>query len=165
MKSLSNVLNVTLPLLSPVIWLPTLTTTRFPRIGTLNVHTKYIKITQDSVRAMDLWDQGEGLLCGMKFKISILLDYHVSACHTENGQWKHRTESQMAAYFTQNGISFTQDRQILWNLLHARTSKTCSRLRPRRIRADFFLRDISTTLGCYIVVGNDEFAHRKYRYT
>jgi hypothetical protein len=77
-------------------------------------------------------------------------------------------ESQMAAFLKENKISFKQDRE---NTLSFSTcpaapiplpSETAEK--PRSVRPDFFLDEISTLLGCYILIGNDEFAHRRYRY-
>jgi hypothetical protein len=119
-----------------------------------------------NVRTLKLAGPGTAPECGVKCKTAALLDYHISAIHVENGNLKHQSEQQMAAMFKREGILFDHDRQ---NTLTFATCTTMSPLpsensnKPRSLRVDFYLTDISVKLGIRIFVGNDEFSHQRYR--
>ena len=76
-------------------------------------------------------------------------------------------EGRMAEFFTKQGISFTRDRMNTLSfatcpskdLFPSENSTT-----PRSVRPDFYLDVMSVQVGCNILVGNDEFAHRRYRF-
>ena len=118
-----------------------------------------------NVRELVLAGPGTAPECGVRCKTAAELDYHISAIHVENGNWKHRSEQQMAAMFKRENILFDQDRE---NTL---TFATCPGMnplpsaakKPRSLRVDFYLIELSVKLGIRIFVGNDEFAHQRYR--
>jgi uncharacterized C2H2 Zn-finger protein len=104
-----------------------------------------------------------GLLCGQKFKCQARLDYHISYSPTVYGVEKRQSEEQMAVFLKDNGILFDRDRD---NTLHFNHCQIDPNPHPKankaRIRPDFYLTDMSVELGCHILIGNDEFQHRRY---
>lgn len=84
---------------------------------------------------------------------------HIQKCHTVEGlQQKFYSEEQMATFFTQKGILFDRDFENTIHFSH------CPQLQLPGVRSrpDFYLTELSAQLETTILVGNDEFAHRRY---
>jgi hypothetical protein len=71
---------------------------------------------------------------------------------------KFQSEAKLAAFLTTNNIAFDRDWANRINF------KTCDNIQGGHAsaRPDFYLPEWSARLGCVVLIGNDEFAHRKY---
>ena len=101
------------------------------------------------------------ITCNKRFPHRLALDYHIQASHTEEGlRGRLHSEQRMATFFDREGILYDRDHQ---NLIRHNTCKT---LQPffngHFSRPDFHLFQFQHTTNLVMLVGNDEFAHRRY---
>jgi hypothetical protein len=106
-------------------------------------------------------DEKSGALpCPIRCKRAYDLDVHIQQNHTQEGLHKRiKSESSMAAWFESEGYAFTRDWENYVN------HHTCADLRvlfPGKFsRPDFRLYILETILRAILLVGNDEFCHRR----
>lgn len=101
----------------------------------------------------------DDVACQQRFPTQASLDIHIQKCHTVEGlQQKFQSEERMATFFTEQDILFNRDWENVISYSH------CPQLQltGARSRPDFFLTDLSVKLGIAVLIGNDEFAHRRY---
>lgn len=111
---------------------------------------------------------GEGTLtCDYRFADQRALDYHIQAHHTTAGlAQKLRSETQLARCLDRAGIAYTRDWQ---NRLRYADCPAMARIAARdgstagSSRPDFHLLALSARLGAIVLLGNDEFEHRRYK--
>jgi hypothetical protein len=101
------------------------------------------------------------LACSLRFKNAHTLHYHVQAAHTEDGLRKRlKSENLMAAFFDERKIPYDRDFQNV--VAH----NSCANLRKyfngTHSRPDFHLFQMQAQASAVVLVGNDEFAHRRY---
>ena len=89
------------------------------------------------------------------------LDYHTQRHHTEEGlAAKFESETKLAQFLQTKGVAFDRD----WT--NRLDFKRCSQMQVEggalSARPDFFLPTLSAELGAQVLLGNDEFAHRRY---
>ena len=100
-----------------------------------------------------------GIACDIRCKTKTNLDYHIQAAHTEEGlRKKLRSEHQLANFLQKKDCAFDRDRVNHVSFVckpELKLTGNCS-------YPDFFLKDISASLGAVVLLGNDEFMHRRY---
>lgn len=131
--------------------------------------SKHLRLHEISMKWKFVCPYGDGcthvaaegeIVCNQKFPSQGSLDVHIQKCHTMEGiQKRFHSEQQMATFLEQKGILFTRDWENVISFNH------CPQLQlpGARSRPDFFLTDLSVKLGIAVLVGNDEFAHRRYQ--
>ena len=106
------------------------------------------------------------LACGRRLKDQRMLDDHIQRCHTREGiAKKFESESKLANFFDQNGVAYDRDHVNRIDFRHCDgllDSKTDSDDRVVA-RPDFHLPEFSARLKAWVLVCNDEFAHRSYK--
>ncbi len=101
----------------------------------------------------------QGVPCGKCFETQRGLENHMQAWHTVDGlRLRLKTEQQMADLFQAHGIRFERDRKN--TIFHSHCLQLA--LPGSHSRPDFFLPEFVPAVGADVVVGNDEFAHRRY---
>ncbi len=101
----------------------------------------------------------QGVPCRLRFETERSLEYHIQALHTVDGLSRRlQTEQQMADLFQAHSIRFERDRENA--IFHSHCLQLA--LPGSHSRPDFFLPEFVPAVGADVVVGNDEFAHRRY---
>ncbi len=101
----------------------------------------------------------QGVPCGKRFETQRGLENHMQALHTLDGLSRRlKTEQRMACLFQAHGIRFERDRKNA--IFHSHCLQLA--LPGSHSRPDFFLPEFVPAVGADVVVGNDEFAHRRY---
>ena len=121
---------------------------------------KFLCIMVDSAFEVFAPNQGS-IACDIRCKTQRHLDYHIQAFHTPAGiAHKLKSEAQLAAFFKENKIPFDQD----WDN-EIRSDPTCYKFTQGNVsaRLDFHLLVISSILKAFVVFGNDEYCHRRYK--
>jgi len=106
------------------------------------------------------FEPGQGFVrCTIRCKTARDLDYHIQRNHTAEGlARKFESETKMAKLFDENGIAYDRD---FMNTI--RSQPGCYTFtNGTSARPDFHLLDLSSHLQADVLVGNDEFAHRRY---
>jgi len=102
---------------------------------------------------------GDGVACGIRCETKAHLDYHIQAAHTEEGlRKKLQSEQQLADFLQKKGCAFDRDRVNHVSFVckpELELSAKCS-------YPDFYLTSITAKLGAVVLLGNDEFMHRRY---
>jgi hypothetical protein len=115
-------------------------------------------IMQDA--GCEIWKEGAGALkCTIRTKTSAHMDYHVQKNHTLEGlSQKLESETKLAKFFDAQGVPFYRDWENIINF------RSCQGIEGNRFHArpDFYLPTYSAILEAVVIVGNDEFAHRRY---
>jgi len=109
----------------------------------------------------EVFAPGQGsIACDIRCKTQRHLDYHIQSFHTPTGiAQKLKSEIQLAAFFKKNEIPFDQD----WDNL-IKSDATCYQFTSgSSARLDFHLLALSSILKAFVVFGNDEFGHRRYK--
>lgn len=138
---------------------------RFTQPGTLWRHSLYHEKSQ-SYQVVCPYDsytetKGEGLPCGTRFKNSRNLDYHVQRSHTAEGLHQRlETENQLARFLDQEGIAYDRDFQNV--VAHGRCPGLKEYFQGQYSRPDFHLYEMQAQTKLVVLIGNDEFAHRRY---
>jgi uncharacterized Zn-finger protein len=96
--------------------------------------------------------------CTIRCKTQLDLEYHIDRNHTEKGLGsKFESETKLAEFLTSKGFHFTRDRENTIRFT------TCNNIDPSKksARPDFYLICKSAELGVFLILENDEFAHRR----
>lgn len=101
------------------------------------------------------------LPCTVRCQRPDQLERHIQRCHTHDGLAQRlRTEQQMADLFREQGWAFDRD------AANVVTHRQCPSLRKYFAgvfsKPDFHLLDFQIATQAFVLVGNDEFAHRRY---
>jgi hypothetical protein len=88
---------------------------------------------------------------------------HISKVHTEEAIKKRSTEDKMAVFFTSEGITFDRDRANFVSFADCPDHEKFSEEARCYFFPDFYLLEITASLSCHVLVGNDEMEHRRYR--
>ncbi len=101
------------------------------------------------------------LACTTRCQRGDQLERHVQMCHTNEGIAKRlRTEQQMADLFTKACVPFDRDAK---NIVRHSSCESIKRyFRGHHSRPDFHLYSLQASASALVLVGNDEFAHRRY---
>ena len=99
-----------------------------------------------------------GIKCTTKCEVPAKLEYHIQHSHTLEGlAEKNESEHRLAKFFEAKGVEFTRDTENYINI------RSCLKDSYKKFtRPDFHLLQYSAKLGAVVLVGNDEFAHRRY---
>ncbi len=134
--------------------------------GERNNHTKtherqrnYLFVCQMQDGGTQLFENGNGLLCTVRCRTIRHLDYHIQRNHTLEGIGKKlESETKLARFFESIGIAYDRD----W--VNKLNFKGCENMQGTAsyARPDFFLPIESARLCAIVLVGNDEFCHRRY---
>ncbi len=101
----------------------------------------------------------QGVPCGKRFPLPWKLEYHIKFFHTLGGLRTHlQTEQKMANLFQAHGIPYLRDWQNA--VYHSHCPQLA--LPGSHSRPDFLLPEFTAAVNAYVLVGNDEFAHRQY---
>jgi hypothetical protein len=107
---------------------------------------------------MQLWKDGD-LKCSIRCKTELDMEYHIERNHTTEGLSKKlQSETQLAKFFDSINVKYDRD----WaNLIQF---KSCKNIEGQHVsaRPDFYLPEISALLNAIVLIGNDEFQHRRY---
>ena len=109
----------------------------------------------------EVFEPGRGLACDVRCKTQRHLDYHIQAFHTESGiSQKLKSEAQLTAFFELNEIPFDRD----WDN-EIRSDPACYEFTSgsSAARPDFHLLALSSKLRAFVLLGNDEYEHRRYK--
>ncbi len=102
---------------------------------------------------------GDGFLpCTTRCKTIRDLDYHIQRNHTKDGiHCKLESENKLAHFLTTQHILFDRD----W--MNYLTFKECKNIEGGKVsaRLDFYLPLESERLKCIVLIGNDEWQHRR----
>jgi hypothetical protein len=91
----------------------------------------------------------------------VKLDYHVQALHTSAGlRSRLHSETKLAAIFREAGIEYDQDFDNVVN--HSKCTGLSRYFRGTHSRPDFYMTLLSMEARAVVLVGNDEFGHRRY---
>ena len=103
-----------------------------------------------------------GIKCTIRVNDSRSLEYHIQQNHTVEGlARKLHSEHKMSELFKTNGIANDRD----WtNTVTFRGCTSEVEGNAYRARPDFFLLEVSAQLGALVLIGNGEYAHRRYPY-
>jgi len=105
-----------------------------------------------------LWAGGD-ILCSIRTKTALDMDVHIERNHTTEGIGKKlHSETKLAEFFKSKNIAIERD----W--MNYIKFKYCKNIEGNSTsaRPDFFLPEYSALLKAIVIIGNDEFAHRKY---
>ena len=95
----------------------------------------------------------------VRCRTALHLDYHLERNHTVEGIGsKLESETRLADFLTAQGIVFDRDWTNRIDFQHCRGIEGGA----VSARPDFFLPVESVRLGALVLLGNDEFAHRRY---
>jgi hypothetical protein len=101
----------------------------------------------------------DGIRCDIRCKTEWDLEYHVQAAHTEDGlRKKMHSETKLAEFLDSKNCAYDRDRTNHVSF----TCKPSLKLSGRCSYPDFYLTEISARLGAHVILGNDEFSHRRY---
>jgi len=109
------------------------------------------------------------LKCAAKMKDQRMLDDHIQRCHTREGiAKKFDSEHKLAIFLDRNDVSYDRDTANRINFSACKgllESKSNEQGDDMRISAkpDFHLLEYSSLLKAFLMLGNDEFAHRSYK--
>jgi uncharacterized Zn-finger protein len=134
------------------------------RLGNLGSHIETHERHKSYTFVCDMQDGGtqkcslSDIPCTIRCKTQLDLEYHIERNHTFEGlKNKFESETKLASFLKSKNINFTRD--------HENTIRftTCKNIDPTKksARPDFYLICKSAELGCYFIVENDEFAHRR----
>lgn len=105
-------------------------------------------------------EQPNGTLpCSIRCKTPLDLEYHIERNHTPQGiACKFQSESQLADFFDKHKIIYDRD----W--VNRISFKSCKNIEGTNLsaRPDFHLYGLDHLLNAIVLVGNDEFCHRRY---
>lgn len=104
-----------------------------------------------------------GVLCAVRCKTRVNLDYHVQAAHSRDGLEKRMlSESKLAAFFDSQDVPYfrDQDNALSHHECDAAGSQPLVDLTRFRSRPDFYLYARSAVIGALVIVENDEHQHR-----
>lgn len=104
-------------------------------------------------------DEPLGARCAVQCDTLLDMNHHIQHCHTASSlATRYSTETQLAQFFDTRGIPYDRD----W--VNRLNFKGCSNMEGNRLsaRPDFYLPTFSAELGCVVLCGNDEMAHRHY---
>ena len=137
---------------------------RFTTSGNCRRHEKYHEKSK-SYTVVCPYDsfattKGEGLACAKRFLHTRALDYHIQASHTTDGLQKRlKSEERMAEWFESKDIKYDRDFANIVN--HAKCHGLKKYFKGQYSRPDFHLCNLQMS-NAIVLVGNDEFAHRRY---
>jgi hypothetical protein len=143
--------------------------TCFSQRGNLSRHLKRHEEQSTYAHACGMVDSGtqhwnsyeDGLQCTNRCQTPQKLDWHIQRNHTEEGiAKKFESERKMATLFNKHKIAYEHD----WaNLVKHADCKALKRyFTGKSSRPDFRLIILGVLLRAIVLVGNDEFAHRRY---
>lgn len=142
---------------------------RFTTSGNLHKHQQRHEAYKKYKFACAMVDGGlekhsgaQGIACTVRCKTQHHLDFHIERNHTIHGlAEKHKSETKLAEFFKAENIAYDRD----WT--NRIDFKLCPTIPPlgnkSNARPDFFLPELSAKLKATVLVGNDEFAHRRYQ--
>ena len=139
----------------------------FTQIGHVTAHMKRHELTKGYKYVCQFASFSEkragltDIKCTTRCQRADQLERHVQMCHTKDGiASRLRTEQQMADLFTKNNIKFDRDAQ---NMVRHSSCQTLKQyFKGHYSRPDFHLFQLQSEIGAIVLVGNDEFAHRRY---
>lgn len=103
-----------------------------------------------------LWCEGD-ITCSIRCQTKLHLEYHIARNHTTEGiALKLESETKLAKFLEANHILFTRDHE---NRIEFKSCEELILAGKKNARIDFYLTEISTKLGAYVFVENDEMRH------
>ena len=147
----------------------------FSQSGNRDAHEKLHEIQMSYKIECPFQDNGlqkakkGDLKCAAKMKDQRMLDDHIQRCHTREGiAKKFDSEHKLAIFLDRNDVSYDRDTANRINFSACKgllESKSNEQGDDMRISAkpDFHLLEYSSLLKAFLMLGNDEFAHRSYK--
>jgi hypothetical protein len=133
-------------------------------LGNFNYHINVHEKQKAYTFICDMQDGGtqkctqSDIPCTIRCKTQLDLEYHIERNHTLTGLAnKFESETKLAEFLTKKNINFTRDRE---NTIRFTTCKNID-FGKKSARPDFYLICKSAELGVFLILENDEFAHRR----
>lgn len=141
---------------------------RFAGFGGLHKHVRRHETSRNYVHkceyaSFSTTKAGPGdLACTTRCQRPDQLERHVQMCHTPDGiASRLHTERQLADLFDQNHIAYDRDHANL--VRHSSCQSLKGLFSGKFSRPDFHLVQFQAEIGALVLVGNDEFSHRRYQ--
>ena len=106
----------------------------------------------------EVYESGQGhIACDIRCKTAYHLQYHIQRHHTQTGiAQKRQSERKLAEFLDSNDFPYSQD----WANRISSDAGCYKFTKGTSARPDFHLFTMSAALRAFVLVGNDEYAHR-----